>query len=157
MEGVATTKELGLHPISVSQPVYSMLSRRIEAEEMPVSAREGIGIVAFSPLAQGALTGKYRPGQIPPGSRAADPTVNRFITHFLSDENLAKVEKLRPIAVDNGLSLAQLALAWVLRRPEVAAALIGATRPEQVDDNAKAAGVKLSAGDLQAIEEILNG
>lgn len=157
MEGVSATKQLNLHPISVSQPVYNMFNRRVEAEELPVSAREGIGVVAFSPLAQGVLTGKYKPGQIPPDSRAADPMVGRFVTRFLTDENLTKVEKLRPIAADHGLSLAQLALAWVLRRPEVASALIGATRPGQVDDNAKAAGVKFDEGTLQEIENILNG
>jgi len=157
MEGVATTRQLGLDPITASQPVYNMLTRRIEAEELPVAAREGIGIVAFSPLAQGLLTGKYRPGQVPAGSRAADPTVNRFINRYLTDENLAKVDKLRPIAQDHGLSLAQLALAWILRLPGVSSALIGATRTEQVDDNAGAAGVKLSEAVLRAIDDILNG
>lgn len=157
MEGVATNRQLGLNPITASQPVYNMLTRRIEAEELPVSAREGIGIVAFSPLAQGVLTGKYRAGQIPAGSRAADPTVSKFINRYLTEENLAKVEKLRTIAQDLGLSLAQLALAWILRLPAISSVLIGATRTEQVDDNAGASGAKLSDADLRAIEDVLNG
>ncbi|MGE5589495.1 MAG: aldo/keto reductase family protein [Bacillota bacterium] len=157
MEGVATNRELGLDPITASQPVYNMLTRRIEAEELPVAAREGIGIVAFSPLAQGVLTGKYRSGQIPSGSRAADPTVGKFVNRYLTEANLAKVEKLRAIAQNRGISLAQLALAWILRQPAVSSVLVGATRTEQVDDNAGASGIKLSGAELQAIEDALNG
>lgn len=141
----------------VSQPVYNMLNRYIEKEVMPVCAREGIGQVVFSPLAQGVLTGKYKPGMpVPEGTRAADPNTGRFIQRYMSDEELlGKVQNLRPVAERNGLTMAQLALAWVLARPEVTSALIGATRPEQVVENVKAAGVKLSAEDLKEIDAIL--
>ncbi|HYG60277.1 MAG TPA: aldo/keto reductase family protein [Symbiobacteriaceae bacterium] len=140
----------------VSQPVYNMLNRYIEKEVMPTCAREGVGQVVFSPLAQGVLTGKYKPGQpIPPGTRAADEKVSHFIKRYVSDEELlGKVQQLQPIAERNGLSLAQLALAWVLRRPEVTSALIGATRPEQVEENVKAAGVKLPAEDVAILDEL---
>lgn len=141
----------------VSQPVYNALNRYIEKEVMPTCAREGVGQVVFSPLAQGVLTGKYKPGQpIPPGTRAADEKVGHFVQRMTSDQELlAKVQQLAPIAERNGLSMAQLALAWVLRRPEVTAALIGATRPEQVVENVKAAGVKLSADDIKEIDALL--
>lgn len=142
---------------AVNQPSYSMLNRYIEKEVIPVSARAGIGQVVFSPLAQGVLTGKYKPGMAPPaGTRGADEKVNRFVKGMISnDELLAKVQRLQPIAERNGLSMAQLALAWVLRRPEVTSALIGATRPEQVEENVKASGVKLSPEDIQEIDEVL--
>jgi L-glyceraldehyde 3-phosphate reductase len=141
----------------VSQPVYNMLNRYIEKEVIPTTAREGVGQVVFSPLAQGVLTGKYKPGQpIPAGTRAADEKVGHFVQRMTSDQELlTKVQNLTPIAERNGLTLGQLALAWVLRRPEVTAALIGATRPEQVRENVKAAGVKLSAEDIKEIDEIL--
>ncbi|MGE5675473.1 MAG: aldo/keto reductase family protein, partial [Mycobacterium leprae] len=116
-----------------SQPVYNMLERYIEKEVMPVCDREGIGQIVFSPLAQGILTGKYKPGQgAPAGSRGADEKIGRFVQRMMNDETLTKVQKLVPIAERNGLTMAQLALAWILRRPEVTTALIGATRPEQV-------------------------
>lgn len=143
----------------VSQPVYNMLNRYIEQEVMPICDREGIGQVVFSPLAQGLLTGKYKPGAAPPaGSRAADERAGRFIAGQMSDEQLlTRIQNLKAVADRNGLTLAQLALAWVLRRPEVTAALIGASRPEQVDENVKASGVKLSSEDLSDIDVILNG
>ncbi|MFZ5818193.1 MAG: aldo/keto reductase family protein [Bacillota bacterium] len=141
-----------------SQPVYNMLNRYIEKEIMPLCDREGIGQIVFSPLAQGVLTGKYLPGApVPEGTRAADPTAGRFVQRYLSDEELlARVQKLRPVAERNGLTMAQLALAWVLQRPEVTSALIGATRPEQVVENVKASGVKLSPEDMAEIEAILS-
>ncbi|MDB4897430.1 MAG: putative potassium channel beta subunit [Firmicutes bacterium] len=143
----------------VSQPVYNMLNRYIENEIMPVAAREGMGQVVFSPLAQGVLTGKYRPGQPPAaGTRAADEKVGRFVQGMVSNEQLlTRVQNLKPVAERNGLSTAQLALAWVLQRPEVTSALIGATRPEQIEENVKAAGVKLSPEDLKEIDTILEG
>ncbi|MDF2630597.1 MAG: putative potassium channel beta subunit, partial [Symbiobacteriaceae bacterium] len=141
----------------VSQPVYNMLNRYIEKEVIPTTWREGVGQVVFSPLAQGVLTGKYKPGQpIPAGTRAADEKVGHFVQRMTSDQELlTKVQNLAPIAERNGLTLGQLALAWVLRRPEVTAALIGATRPEQVKENVKASGVKLSAEDIKEIDAIL--
>jgi aryl-alcohol dehydrogenase-like predicted oxidoreductase len=141
----------------VSQPVYNALNRYIEKEVMPTCAREGVGQVVFSPLAQGVLTGKYKPGQpIPAGTRAADEKVGHFVQRMVSDQELLeKIQKLQPIAAEYGLSIAQLALAWVLRRPEVTAALVGATRPEQVEENVKAAGVKLSEETIKAIDGLL--
>jgi len=139
-----------------SQPQYSMLARQWEEEVFPLCAREGIGQVVWSPLAQGILTGKYRSGgPPPPDSRAASDRMGGFIQRRLTAEALARVERLRPIAAGLGLTLAQLALAWVLRRPEVSSAIIGATRPEQVEENARASGVVLEAGTLQRIEAAL--
>ena len=141
----------------VSQPVYNAINRYIEKEVMPTCAREGVGQVVFSPLAQGLLTGKYKPGQpIPAGSRGADEKVGRFVANQLKDEELlTRIQQLQPVAERNGLTMGQLALAWVLRRPEITSALTGATRPEQVEENVKAAGVKLSAEDITAIDTIL--
>jgi 1-deoxyxylulose-5-phosphate synthase len=136
-----------------SQPQYSLLERGAEAEVFPLCAREGIGQIVWSPLRQGVLTGKYAPGRPPPpDSRAASSTMGAFLHKRLDDAMLAKVERLGPIARDLGVTLAQLALAWVLRRPEVSAAIIGATRPEQVEENAKASGLKLGADVLARIE-----
>lgn len=154
-EAVGLTRQFGLHPIAASQPVYNMLARRIETEEMPVANRFGIGLVPFSALGQGLLSGKYRSGSIPEGTRAASPEGELIRTRYLTEPHLAKLEQLRPIAADNGLTMSQLALAWVLRRPEVSSALTGASRPEQVKENVRASGVKLSAADLQAIDSIL--
>jgi aryl-alcohol dehydrogenase-like predicted oxidoreductase len=137
-----------------SQPQYSMLWRGPEAEVIPLCERNGISQVVWSPLAQGVLTGKYRPGEAPPAdSRATSSSMNRFIKQWLNDEMLSAVQNLRPIADAAGLSMSQLALAWILRQDNVAAAIIGATRPEQVHENAAAAGVELSDDTLAAIDE----
>jgi aryl-alcohol dehydrogenase-like predicted oxidoreductase len=141
-----------------SQPQYSMLWRQPEAEVFPLCAREGIGQIVWSPLAQGILTGKYVPGCPPPAdSRAASAKMGGFIQDRLDRRILAGVQRLKPIAQELGLSLPQLALAWVLRRPEVASAIIGATRPEQVAENAKASGVRLDASILERIDSAVNG
>ena len=153
--GVALARELGIQLIS-SQPQYSMLWRVIEDEVVPTSQREGVSQIVWSPIAQGVLTGKYRPGEQPPaGSRATDPEAGRFIRRFMTDDVLARVQDLRPVADDLGLSMAQLAVAWVLQNENVAAAIIGATRPEQVHDNVGAAGVRLEADVLARIDEVL--
>jgi aryl-alcohol dehydrogenase-like predicted oxidoreductase len=153
--GVALAKELGIQLIS-NQPQYSMLWRVIEDEVVPTSEQEGVSQIVWSPLAQGVLTGKYRPGEQPPAdSRAAHETAGRQMGDFLTDDVLARVQQLRPIAEDLGLSMAQLAIAWVLQNPNVAAAIIGATRPEQVEDNVKAAGVTLGVDVLKRIDEVL--
>jgi voltage-dependent potassium channel beta subunit len=155
-DAAALARELNLDRIVSNQPNYSMLHRVIEKEVIPVSEREGIGQVVFSPLAQGVLTGKYKPGApLPEGSRAADPKSNMFIHRVLTEDNLRKVEKLQAVAAELGLSMAQLALAWILRLPNISSCIIGASRPEQVEDNVKASGVKLSAETLQRIEDIL--
>ena len=148
--------EMGLDRIVSSQPQYSMLWRVIEAEVVPLCQQEGIGQIVWSPIAQGVLTGKYLPGAPPPDrSRATDPTGAGLIKRFLRDEVLAKVQRLKPLADEAGLTLAQLAIAWVLSNPNVSSAIVGATRPEQLRDNAAAAGKKLDADLLEAIDEVL--
>jgi voltage-dependent potassium channel beta subunit len=140
-----------------SQPSYNMLGRGIEKEILPVCEREGIGQIVYSPLAQGLLTGKYRPGEPPPeGSRAADPRQNIFLNGGKLDPNtLEKVQRLVPIAAELGLSMAKMALAWCLRKKSVSSVIIGASRPEQVDDNAGAAGIPLSGETLTKIDAAL--
>jgi aryl-alcohol dehydrogenase-like predicted oxidoreductase len=140
-----------------SQPQYSMLWQAPEAEVFPLSAANGISQIVWSPLAQGVLTGKYKPGEAPPAdSRAANDSMNMSMSLVMNDANLEAVERLRPIADGEGLSLTELALAWVLRREEVAAAIVGASRPEQVRSNAAASGVELSADVLAAIDAALD-
>ena len=156
-EAHALAQDLGVHLVS-SQPQYSMLWRVIEAEVMPACRELGLSQIVWSPLAQGVLTGKYRPGQPPPaGSRATDEKSGaNFIRRFVENEALLqRVQDLRPIADDLGLSMAQLGLAWVLQNDNVAAAIIGASRPEQVHDNVKAVGVRLSPDVLARIDEML--
>ena len=139
-----------------SQPQYSALWRGPETEVIPLCRLNGISQIVWSPLAQGVLTGKYRAGEAPPAdSRARSSKMNRFIKQWLTDEILEAVDRLRPIADGAGLTMSQLALAWVLRDDNVAAAIIGATRPEQVHENAAAAGVKLSDVTLRAIDDAL--
>jgi aryl-alcohol dehydrogenase-like predicted oxidoreductase len=139
-----------------SQPQYSMLWRAPEVELFGLCAANGISQIVWSPLAQGVLTGKYRPGQAPPpDSRAANSDMNVAMDRLLDDAVLEAVDRLRPIAEEAGLSMAELALAWVLRRPEVASAIVGASRPEQVHANAKASGIQLTPDTLAAIEEAL--
>jgi aryl-alcohol dehydrogenase-like predicted oxidoreductase len=140
-----------------SQPQYSMLWREPERDVFPLCAAEGIGQIVWSPLAQGILTGKYSPGQPPPpDSRAASETMGGFLNGRLDARMLAGVQQLKPIAAELGLTLAQLALAWVLRRPEVSSAIIGASRPEQVEENARASGVRLDADVVRRIDEALS-
>ncbi|MDR3773028.1 MAG: aldo/keto reductase family protein [Terracidiphilus sp.] len=150
----------GLTAFSSSQPQYSMLWRKAEAAVFASCARHGIGTLAFSPLAHGVLTGKYAPGEPPPaGSRAASAEMNAFMEtagrHYRSDSLLQAVAELKPIAADLGLTMAQMALAWVLRRPEVASAIIGASRPEQIADNVRVIGVELPAEALERIDRTL--
>jgi aryl-alcohol dehydrogenase-like predicted oxidoreductase len=154
--GVALANQAGIQLIS-SQPQYSMLWRVIEAEVVPVSERLGVGQIVWSPIAQGVLTGKYKPGQpYPAGSRATDDKGGAdMIARFMNDEVLSRVQKLQPIADEAGLSMAQLAIAWVLQNSNVSAAIIGASRPEQVTENVKAAGVKLEPALLKRIDEVL--
>ncbi|WP_037914654.1 aldo/keto reductase family protein [Actinacidiphila yeochonensis] len=152
----ALARELRVQLVS-NQPQYSALWRIIEGEVVPTCEELGLGQVVWSPIAQGVLTGKYLPGQQPPaGSRATDAKGGSdMISRWMQDEVLERVQQLQPLAAEAGLSLAQLAVAWVLQNPNVSAAIVGASRPEQVTENAKAAGVKLDA-DLKArIDEIL--
>ncbi|GAA1274422.1 aldo/keto reductase [Planotetraspora silvatica] len=154
---VKIADEMGFDRIVSNQPQYSMLWRVIEAEVVPLSEKEGIGQVVFSPIAQGVLTGKYQPGQPPPaGSRATDESGGaNFISRLLHDDVLARVQDLQPIAADHGLTMAQLAVAWVLQNPNVSSAIVGASRPEQVRDNVKASGVTLDADAMKKIDEVL--
>jgi aryl-alcohol dehydrogenase-like predicted oxidoreductase len=139
-----------------SQPQYSALWRKPEAEVIPVCEANGITQIVWSPLAQGVLTGKYLPGEkVPADSRAANKAMNRFIKQWLKDDTLTAVQALRPIADEAGVSVSQLALAWVLHRPNVSAVIVGATRPEQVHENAAAAEVKLSEATVAAIDAAL--
>ena len=152
--GHRLAQDLGIQLIS-NQPQYSMLWRVIEQKVVPTSSELGISQIVWSPVAQGVLTGKYRPGeQAPAGSRAADEKGgSNAISRFMRDDVLAAVQNLRPIADDLGITMAQLAVAWVLQNPNVAGAIVGASRPEQVESNAAASGVVLSAEVLARIDE----
>ncbi|TDB99613.1 aldo/keto reductase [Nonomuraea longispora] len=149
--------EMGFDRIVSNQPQYSMLWRVIESEIVPLSEKEGVGQIVWSPIAQGVLTGKYLPGQQPPeGSRATDKSGgSSMIARWMRDDVLTRVQELKPIAADLGLSMAQLAIAWVLQNPNVSSAIIGASRPEQVRDNVRASGVKLDADVLRRIDDVL--
>ena len=153
---VELAEQLGLDQIISNQPQYSMLWRVPEAEVIPVSVEHGIGQIVWSPLAQGVLTGKYLPGQPrPEGSRATSTEGGNFIAGWLRDEVLEKVVELKPIAADLDLSVAQLSLAWVLQNPAISAAIIGASRPEQVAENVKGSGIELDASVMTAIDEVV--
>lgn len=155
-DGQALAKDLGFSLVS-NQPQYSMLWRVIEAEVVPAAEELGISQVVFSPIAQGALTGKYKPGAAPPpGSRATDEKGGaNFIQRWMGEETLTRIQALEPIASDLGLTMAQLAVAWVLQNGNVAAAIIGASRPEQVTGNVGASGVRLEPDVLKRIDEAL--
>jgi aryl-alcohol dehydrogenase-like predicted oxidoreductase len=139
-----------------SQPQYSALWRRPERDVIPACERHGITQIVWSPLAQGVLTGKYRPGErVPDDSRAAKKSMNRFIRQWLDERTLQAVDALRPVAEAAGLTLSQLALAWVLHQRNVTAVIVGATRPEQVRENAAASDVELSDDTLRAVDDAL--
>ena len=149
-------KDLGIQLVS-NQPQYNMLWRVIESEVVPLSEREGLGQIVWSPIAGGLLTGKYKPGQeAPAGSRAVDPKSKHYIEGRVSDQELLeRIQRLQPLADESGLSLAQLSVAWVLQNQNVSTAIIGASRPDQVHDNVKAVGVELGSDLLDRIDEIL--
>jgi aryl-alcohol dehydrogenase-like predicted oxidoreductase len=152
--GAELARELNVHLVS-NQPQYSMLWRVIEAQVIPACEELGIGQIVWSPMAQGVLTGKYLPGQPPPTGSRATTEDGSFMERFLSDDVLTRVQQLSPLAESAGLSLAQLAIAWVLQNSNVSAAIIGATRPEQVTANVKASGVRLDAELMKRIDETL--
>jgi aryl-alcohol dehydrogenase-like predicted oxidoreductase len=154
-EGKKLADQLGFQLIS-NQPQYSMLWRVIEEKVVPTSKELGLGQIVWSPMAQGVLSGKYLPGQpAPEGSRAADPNVGEFIQKFMTDDVLTRVQQLAPLAKEVGLDMAQFAVAWVLQNDNVSAAIVGASRPEQISSNVKAAGVKLPAEIMKKVDEIL--
>lgn len=156
--GAALARELRI-PLISNQPQYSMLWRVIEQQVVPASEREGLGQIVWSPIAQGVLTGKYQPGAAPPaGSRATDDKGGkRMISRFMNDDVLERVQRLAPLADKAGLSMSTLAVAWVLQNGNVASAICGASRPEQVTENVKAAGVSLDADLLTEVDSILLG
>ncbi|MEP7177808.1 MAG: aldo/keto reductase, partial [Pseudonocardiales bacterium] len=149
--------QLGVSLVS-SQPQYSMLWRVIEADVVPTCEELGIGQIVWSPIAQGVLTGKYQPGQeAPAGSRATDTNGGaNMIKRWMKDDVLARVQKLAPLAAELDLTMAQLAVAWVLRNPNVSAAIVGASRPEQVAENVKAAGVRIPDDAMGRIDDVLD-
>jgi aryl-alcohol dehydrogenase-like predicted oxidoreductase len=157
-EGHRLARELRI-PLVSNQPQYNLLWRVIESEVVPTCEELGIGQVVFSPIAQGILTGKYKPGEeYPAGSRATDEKGGAdMISRWLNNDVLARVQKLQPLADEAGLSLAQLSVAWVLQNSNVSAAIIGASRPEQVTENVKAAGVRLEDDLLKQIDDVLEG
>ena len=153
---VEIADRMGFDRLVSNQPQYSMLYRVIEAEVVPTSVELGLGQVVWSPIAQGVLTGKYLPGQPPPaGSRATDPTSGHFTERLRTDAILTAVQHLKPLAEQAGLSMAQLAVAWVLQHDFISSAIIGATRPEQVRDNVGASGVRLEDDLMAAIDTVL--
>ena len=156
--GAALARELRI-PFISNQPQYSMLWRIIEQEVIPASQDAGMSQIVWSPMAQGALSGKYLPGQPPPaGSRATDELSGKnFIARWLNDDVLTRVQQLKPIAEKAGITMAQMSIAWTLQNKNVASAIVGASRPEQLDDNVKAAGVVLDADTLKAIDKVLDG
>ena len=156
--GAALARELHV-PLISNQPQYSMLWRVIEQEVIPASHDAGMSQIVWSPMAQGVLTGKYLPGQPPPeGSRATDELSGKnFISRWLNDDVLTKVQQLKPIAQQAGITMAQMSIAWTLKNKNVASAIVGATRPEQLDDNVKASGVVLDEDTLKAIDKVLAG
>ncbi|MDI9459971.1 MAG: aldo/keto reductase family protein [Bacillota bacterium] len=154
-EAVRIADRYLLDRIVVNQPVYNLLNRYIEPEIIPVCEQHGIGQIVFSPLAQGVLTGKYRGGRIPEGTRGANPEINQWVKELIDSGVIEKVDALQDLAGEAGISLVELALAWVLRQPNVASALVGASRPDQIEANVKAVEVELSQDMLEKIEEIL--
>ncbi|WP_371478896.1 aldo/keto reductase family protein [Kitasatospora sp. NBC_00315] len=153
---VRTAAALGLDRIVSNQPQYSLIQRAIEEEIVPLCTEAGIGQIAWSPLAQGVLTGKYLPGAPPPqGSRATDPAGRPRITPLLQDDILNRVQKLGPLAREADLTMAQLAIAWVLQNPGVSCAIIGASSPDQIRQNARAAGVTLDADLMRTVDDLL--
>ncbi|HET7580724.1 MAG TPA: aldo/keto reductase family protein [Bacillales bacterium] len=155
-DAVHITKERNLHPLVSNQPIYNMLVRYIEKDVLPVSQKNGMGQVVFSPLAQGILTGKYKPGQeVPSDSRGANDQINNWIKSYLRDDVLQLVGRLDDIASGLGIKLSQLAVAWILRQPGVSSAIVGASRPSQVEENVQASKVELTDDVLEEIESVL--
>jgi voltage-dependent potassium channel beta subunit len=149
-------KAYQLRPIISNQPIYNMLERYIESEVLPVSTENGMGQIVFSPLAQGILTGKYKPNtEKPADSRAANDSVNFVINSYFRDDVLHSVQKLNSLAIELGVTLSQLSLAWILRHPGISSAIVGASKPKQVEENVKAVDITLDHEVLKEIDLIL--
>lgn len=155
---IATAKELNANPPASNQPRYSMLGRHIEQSVLPTCAHFGLGVVVFSPLSQGVLTGKYKPGQAAPdGTRGADSTSNMWMGELKDEQLLVRVQNLKGFAEKQGCTLAQFALAWILRRKEISSVIVGATKPEQIEDNAAASGLAFADEIWSEADRILGG
>ncbi|XEC97584.1 aldo/keto reductase family protein [Paenibacillus tarimensis] len=155
-EAAAITDRRNLRPLISNQPIYNMFERYIEKEVLPVSMEKGLGQIVFSPLAQGILTGKYKPGMpLPEGSRASNKSVNGVINSYLNEGVLECVQSLDNLSRELGITLSQLALAWILRQPGVSSALTGASSPQQIEENVKASEIRLESDSLEEIERIL--
>ncbi|KAA3614605.1 MAG: aldo/keto reductase [Calditrichaeota bacterium] len=154
-DAVGIAKATGCYPPISNQPIYNIINRSLEVEVMRTCKNNGLGIVVFSPLAQGVLTGKYSGGTIPKDSRAANDNINQFMKKRLTPDTLKRVDDLKSLAGDLELTLSQLALAWTLYHAPVTSAIIGASKAEQVEENAKAAGVQLSEVAMQEIDNIM--
>jgi len=155
---VEVARGLNANPPASDQPIYNMLVRKIEPEILPRCEENGIGIIVFSPLAQGVLTGKYLPGQpAPAGSRAADETSNNFMQGMMNEETLTRVQKLKAFAEGHGHPLGRFALAWCLRKPAISSVIVGASRVEQIESNVEASGIELPAEVWEQAEAILEG
>jgi aryl-alcohol dehydrogenase-like predicted oxidoreductase len=155
--GQALAKENGFKLIS-NQPQYSMLWRVIEAEVIPTSEELGLSQIVWSPMAQGVLTGKYLPNQpAPEGSRAADESMASIIEKFMDVKTLTAVQGLRPLADELGVTMAQFAIAWVLQNPNIAAAIVGASKPEQIESNLLASGLEIPSEIMQKVDQVLAG
>ena len=153
-DGLRLARAAGGYGCVCNQPELSLLERSIEAEVLPVSRREGVGQWVFSPLAQGVLTGKYSGGVRPPGTRAADTQRNRFLEPYLDRKTLERVDRFAALAAELGMPPARLALAWCLAQPGVDAVVVGATRPEQVRENAAASGTRLDGATLRRLDAL---
>lgn len=156
-DAIHITKRMNLNPIAISQPCYNMLKRDIEKEVLPLCSVEGIGTAVWSPIAQGVLTGKYKLGEkYPADSRANDPMAyNDLMDEYLTDKNLEKIQNLKKISDELGISLVQLSLSWILFKKEITSVIIGASRPEQINENIKSIDVKLDLSVISRINKIL--
>ena len=154
-EAVDIAKQLGCYAPVSNQPIYNVINRSLEVEVMRICQKNGLGIVVFSPLAQGILTGKYSGGKLPKDSRAANDNINLFMKKRLTPDILERVDKLATLAHELELSVSQLALAWILRYPAVTSAIVGASKPEQIEENAKASGIQISENTMTEIDQIM--
>jgi aryl-alcohol dehydrogenase-like predicted oxidoreductase len=155
-KAISIVEKFGLHPIAASQPLYNLFANGIENEIIPLCQQNGIGQVAYSPLAQGVLAGKYRTiAEVSPSSRISDKEGYQAVQSWLKDEYLIKASKLKQLAIEFGLTLSQLAIAWTLRFPNVSSAIIGASRPEQVEENIQASGIRLKEEQWDLVHSVL--